>query len=331
MSSRFLLTATFGWALASSLLADDKLWVNEFEKAKATAASEGKDLLMDFTGSDWCSWCIKLHKEVFDLDAFKTAAPKSFVLVELDYPQDKSKLSQEIQDQNSALQKQFAIRGYPTILLADASGRPYAKTGYQAGGAESYVKHLDELRAVKTKRDEAWKKAEAAQGTEKAKFLAEGLKAIDFDLAAVHYKPVVDEIAKLDPQDENGITASFTFKSDLEAAKAKLMEAARKGESEGARKEMDDFIAAHPKATNLQKQEALMAVLSAYRPPKDNDAVLKLMDEVKALDADSEAGKRAVMIIKQVQMMNEKAKSAEGKEAPAGSVPAKKIEPAAEK
>ena len=93
MSTRLLLTATFGWALASTLFADDKLWVNEFEKAKQTAATEGKDLLMDFTGSDWCGWCIRLHKEVFDLDAFKTAAPKNFVLVELDYPNDKSKLS----------------------------------------------------------------------------------------------------------------------------------------------------------------------------------------------------------------------------------------------
>lgn len=331
MRSRLLLTATFGWALASSLLADDKLWVNEFEKAKQTAATEGKDLLMDFTGSDWCSWCIKLHKEVFDLDAFKTAAPKNFVLVELDYPQDKSKLSKEVQEQNTKLQQQFSIQGYPTILLADASGRPYAQTGYQAGGAEEYLKHLDELRAVKTKRDEAWKKAEGAQGTEKAKFLADGLKALDFDLAAAHYKPVVDEIAKLDPKDENGVTASFTFKSDLEATKVKLMEAAQKGEAGGAKKQMDEFIVAHPKASNLQKQEALMAVLNTYRPPKDNDAVLKLMDEVKSLDAESESGKRAVMIIKQVEMMNEKAKEEAGKAAPAGSVPATKVVPAKKK
>ena len=330
MRTRLFLTATFGWALASSLFADDKLWVNEFEKARQTAATESKDLLMDFTGSDWCSWCIKLRQEVFDLDAFKAAAPKNFVLVELDYPQDKSKLSKEVQEQNAALQKQFSIRGYPTILLADASGRPYAQTGYQQGGPEEYLKHLDGLRAVKTKRDAAWKKAEGAQGSEKAKFLAEGLKALDFDLAAMHYQPVIDEIAKLDPKDENGVTASFTFKSDLEAAKAKLMEAARKGEAGGARKEMDDFIAAHPKATALQKQEALMAVLNTYRPPKDNDAVLKLMDEVKALDAESEAGKRAVMIIKQVQMMNEKSKAEAGKDAPAGAVPAAKVVPAKE-
>ena len=323
MSTRLLLTATFGWALATSLFADDKLWVNEFEKAKKTAATEGKDLLMDFTGSDWCSWCIKLHKEVFDLDAFKTSAPKNFVLVELDFPQDKSKLSKDLQEQNAKLQTQFAIQGYPSIVLADASGRPYAQTGYQPGGAETYLKHLDELRAVKTKRDEAWKKADGAQGSEKAKFLADGLKALDLDLAAVHYKPVIDEIAKLDPKDETGVTASFAFKADLEAVKAKVMEAAQKGE-DGARKTVDDFITAHPKASAQQKQEALMAVLNTYRPPKDNEAVLKLMGEVKALDAESEAGQRAVMIIKQVQMMIEKDKAAADKPAPEKTAPQKK-------
>ena len=323
MSTRLLLTATFGWALATSLIADDKLWVNEFEKAKKTAATEGKDLLMDFTGSDWCSWCIKLHKEVFDLDAFKTSAPKNFVLVELDFPQDKSKLSKDLQEQNAKLQTQFAIQGYPSIVLADSSGRPYAQTGYQPGGAETYLKHLDELRAVKTKRDEAWKKADGAQGSEKAKFLADGLKALDLDLAAVHYKPVIDEIAKLDPKDETGVTASFAFKADLEAVKAKVMEAAQKGEG-GARKTVDDFITAHPKASAQQKQEALMAVLNTYRPPKDNEAVLKLMGDVKALDAESEAGQRAVMIIKQVQMMIEKDKAPADKPAPEKTAPPKK-------
>ena len=323
MSTRLLLTTTFAWALATSLIADDKLWVNEFENAKKTAATEGKDLLMDFTGSDWCSWCIKLHKEVFDLDAFKAAAPKNFVLVELDFPQDKSKLSKEVQEQNAKLQTQFAIQGYPSIVLADASGRPYAQTGYQPGGAETYLKHLDELRAVKTKRDEAWKKADGAQGSEKAKFLADGLKALDLDLAAVHYKPVIDEIAKLDPKDETGVTASFAFKADLEAVKAKVMEAAQKGEG-GARKTVDDFITAHPKASAQQKQEALMAVLNTYRPPKDNEAVLKLMGDVQALDAESEAGKRAVMIIKQVQMMIEKDKAATEKPAPEKAAPSKK-------
>ena len=315
MRSRLFLAATFGWAFAATLLAEDKLWVSDFEKARQTAAKEGKDLLMNFTGSDWCVWCVKLKKEVFDLEAFKMAVPKNFVLVELDYPQDPSKLSKAVQEQNERLRQQFPIPGYPTILLADASGRPYAQTSYEEGGPDAYVKMLDGLRAVKTKRDEAWKKAEGAQGSEKAKFLADGLKALDLELAGTHYKAVIDEIAKLDPKDENGIAASFAFRSDLDAVTARLIGAAAR-EDGGARKVIDEFIAAHPKATVRQKQEALMTILNTYQPLKDHDAIVKLMNEIKGLDPESEPGKRAVTIIEQVRLMNEEAKAEAAKSAP---------------
>ena len=109
-------------------------WSHDFEAAKKQAAEQKKDLLVDFTGSDWCGWCIKLNEEVFSHDPFKTGVADKFVLVEIDFPRDKSKLSDETQKQNAMLQKQFSIQGFPTILLMDAAGLPYAQTGYQAGG-----------------------------------------------------------------------------------------------------------------------------------------------------------------------------------------------------
>ena len=302
--------ATFAWTLTVSTFAAGDLWVSDFEKAKKTAAAEGKDLLMDFTGSDWCGWCIKLRKEVFDLDAFKAAAPKNFILVEIDFPQNKSKLSKEIQDQNAKLGQQFGVQGYPSIVLADAQGRPYAQTGYQEGGPEKYLKHLDELRAVKAKRDEAWKKAEGAQGVEKAKFLAAGLKVLDEEVASKHYAKVISEITQLDPKDETGVGASMSFKSDLAKMQGDLTGIASKGGSAGVRKVADDFIAAHPKITADQKQMSLMSLLNFYRPPQDNETVLKLVGEVKALAPDSELGKQAAGIEGRVKEMIEKAGSA---------------------
>lgn len=315
----FTTAATLAWTLAVSTVAAGELWVSNFEKAKQTAAKEGKDLLMDFTGSDWCGWCIKLRKEVFDLDAFKSTVPKKFVLVELDYPRDKSKLTEEVQKQNAALLQQFSVQGYPTILLADAQGRPYAQTGYQSGGAEAYVKHLDGLQQVRLKRDAAWKKADGGSGAGKAKLLAEGLQAMDPDLAAVHYKAVIDEITKLDPADTTGIGAAMTFKADLAALNTKLQS---DGRPEGAkvRKITDEFIAAHPKITALQKQETLLGLLNFYQPPKDNETVLKLMAEVKALDPASPLGDRAGSILESVKKMI--AESAE-KPAPTGNTPLK--------
>ncbi len=295
--------ATIAWTLTVSTFAAGDLWVTDFEKAKQTAAAEGKDLLMDFTGSDWCGWCIKLRKEVFDLDAFKAAGPKNFVLVELDFPQNKSKLSKETQAQNAKLQTQFGIQGFPSIVLADAQGRPYAQTGYQAGGPEKYLPHLDELRAVKTKRDEAWKKAEGAQGIEKAKFLAAGLKVLDENLAAQHYSKVIAEISALDPKDETGMGAAMGFKADLATLQGEIGTAAGKDGSAAARKKADEFIASHTKLTAHQKQITLLSLLQIYRPPQDNEAVLKLMGEVKALDASTDEGKQAAQIEERVKEM----------------------------
>ena len=302
-SIRSLFVATAAWTLTAATFAAGDLWVSDFEKAKQTAAAEGKDLLIDFTGSDWCSWCIKLRKEVFDLDAFKAAGPKNFVLVEIDFPQNKSKLSKETQEQNAKLQTKFGIQGFPSIVLTDAQGRPYAKTGYQPGGPEKYLPHLDELRAVKAKRDEQWKKAEGAQGVEKAKFLAAGLKVLDEELAAQHYSKVIAEITALDPKDETGMGAAMGFKSDIATLQGEIGTVAGKDGPEAARKKADEFIAAHTKLTANQKQIALLSLLNIYRPPQDNETVLKLMNEVKALDATTAEGRQAAQIEEHVKGM----------------------------
>jgi len=101
-------------------------------------------MLLDFTGSDWCGWCIKLKKEVFTKAAFKKYADAELVLVELDFPRNKPQ-SQEIKEQNEALAKKYGIRGFPTIVLLSPEGELVGKTGYRRGGAEAYVKHLEEL------------------------------------------------------------------------------------------------------------------------------------------------------------------------------------------
>ncbi len=119
-------------------------WITDFEKAKETAKKLKRPMLVDFTGSDWCGWCIKLDKEVFSKDEFKEYAKDNLVLVELDFP-NRKKQSDALKAQNKALAKKYGIRGYPTILLLDADGKELARTGYQRGGPEKYVKHLQKL------------------------------------------------------------------------------------------------------------------------------------------------------------------------------------------
>lgn len=168
-------------------------WLTDFEAAKKQAAAEKKDILVDFTGSDWCGWCIKLDKEVFSTDAFK--AQKDFVLVSLDFPRRKE-IPAAQKAKNEALMRQWGVRGFPTIILTNAKGEAYARTGYQAGGPDKYLPHLAELRkqntpaGIKAFGDEQAKlAASAAKDAERGAKLKTAIEAKDF--AAV--ERIVDE------------------------------------------------------------------------------------------------------------------------------------------
>lgn len=120
-------------------------WETDFEKAKAKAKAENKHILIDFSGSDWCHWCVKLDDEVFSKDAFKAYAKDNLVLVLADFPRDKSGQSDALKAQNEKLAKEFGVRGFPTVYVLDSAGKAMAKTGYQSGGPEAYITHIKKL------------------------------------------------------------------------------------------------------------------------------------------------------------------------------------------
>lgn len=129
-------------------LAGGDTWLTDLDEAKAVAKAEDKAILIDFTGSDWCHWCIILKKEVFGKEEFTKAASKDFVLVELDFPRE-SKQSAEEKKKNEALAKTYGIQGFPTVVLTDAKGKEFARTGYREGGVKPYLTHLERALAKK--------------------------------------------------------------------------------------------------------------------------------------------------------------------------------------
>lgn len=122
----------------------DKLnWYINLEEAVEVAQKENKNILVNFTGSDWCGWCIKLSDEVFTQEKFGKYANENLVLVKLDFPR-KTNLPEHEQQYNNGLAQKYGIRGFPTILLLDSDGNLVQRTGYQSGGPENYIKHIDE-------------------------------------------------------------------------------------------------------------------------------------------------------------------------------------------
>ena len=119
-------------------------WLTDLSVVQAKAKEEGKPILMDFTGSDWCGWCIKLKKEVFSRPAFINYANEHLILMTVDFPKRKQQ-EESLKDQNNTLMDTYGINVFPTIILVDAEGKVLGKTGYRRGGPEPYVEYLKSL------------------------------------------------------------------------------------------------------------------------------------------------------------------------------------------
>ena len=116
-------------------------WETDMDVAKTRAKDEKKPMLLDFTGSDWCGWCMKLKKEVFDTPEFQKYAKEKLVLVEVDFPHGKQ-LPKEEKEQNEKLAQEYKVGGFPTIILLSSKGTKVGQTGYLDGGPEKYIEHL---------------------------------------------------------------------------------------------------------------------------------------------------------------------------------------------
>ena len=121
-------------------------WLTNLEAAKKKAEKDNKVIMMDFAGSDWCGWCIKLDKEVFSQAAFKEYAKDNLILVMVDFPK-KKKLDAATESANNALMEKYGVEGFPTVILVDSKGTVIAQTGYREGGAAAYVEHIKDLLA----------------------------------------------------------------------------------------------------------------------------------------------------------------------------------------
>lgn len=125
---------------ASTTVAFATEWQTDYKKALAQARAKNKQVLLSFSGSDWCGWCIRLKKEAFDKPAFKNFADKNLVLVDVDFPRAKAQ-PDAVKKQNDSLQKQYRVEGFPTLVLLDSNGKILGKphVGYLEGGAEGVI------------------------------------------------------------------------------------------------------------------------------------------------------------------------------------------------
>lgn len=139
-----LLFAVF---LLLSMSAVSQNWLTNFDEAKAKAAKTNQNILLVFSGSDWCVPCMKLEQEIWQSEEFKNFAKDHFVLLKASFPkQKKNRLSEEQQEHNNQLAEKYNQQGYfPLVVVLNKNGKELGATGYKHTTPDKYIDILTSL------------------------------------------------------------------------------------------------------------------------------------------------------------------------------------------
>ena len=120
-------------------------WNTNIDQAKELASKNNQKIVLVFSGSDWCAPCIKLDREIWNTEAFKTYAKAHYVMLKADFPKrKKNALSKEQQEHNNVLAEKFNKNGYfPLVIVLDKNGTVLGKTGYQKTTPEAFIKQIN--------------------------------------------------------------------------------------------------------------------------------------------------------------------------------------------
>ena len=125
--------------------ASESSWGTDLPAALNRARSENKMVLLDFTGSDWCGWCMKFDQDVLSTDKFAGYAKSKLVLVRLDYPHHHAQ-DAALKQANEELAKRFGVNGFPTFVLLNSAGRELGRqVGYLQGGPDAFIAELEKF------------------------------------------------------------------------------------------------------------------------------------------------------------------------------------------
>lgn len=135
---KFVLAAI---ALLIGLAVEAQNWETNFDAAKKKATNEGRNIILVFSGSDWCIPCMKLEKEIWESSEFIKESNNHFILLRADFPKKKSnRLSKEQQEANEHLAEIYNKQGlFPMVAVLDKNGKVLGTTGYKHVSPKEYI------------------------------------------------------------------------------------------------------------------------------------------------------------------------------------------------
>ncbi|WP_339739681.1 thioredoxin family protein [uncultured Sunxiuqinia sp.] len=145
MSKKIGMLIVLWVVLVPSVFAQE--WLTKLDEAKSKATETNQNILLVFSGSDWCVPCMKLEKSIWNSEEFKTFSDDHFVLLRADFlKQKKNRLSEEQQAHNEQLAEKYNPNGFfPLVLVLNNEGEVLGQTGYKNVSPSEYIKQLVEL------------------------------------------------------------------------------------------------------------------------------------------------------------------------------------------
>lgn len=243
-------------------------WMTDFDAAKARATKEGKAVLIDFTGSDWCGYCIKLRRDVFDKDDFTVYAKDKFVLLEIDQPR-KIKMDPEKLAANRKLAETYGVDGYPTVLVVDSEGT-------LMGGFCGYPGSADEVQDLLDNAYDNFKKLKDAGKDKKLEVLRSIYDELDEDLQECA-DSLRRAIIAADPEDKAGLRKAMAAKEERRGILDELHEAPTP-------QRCLEIIDAHLPGISAENRTGLLAMkeLILLNTARSVDDVIKARDTIAA-------------------------------------------------
>lgn len=289
--------------LPLNVVADEEGFTEDAKAAIERAVKEDKELILYFTGSDWCPPCQKLDREVFSEKEFLFEVSKHYVLVKFDFPKQ-TEQDPETAKQNQEYAEMFGIDSFPTLVLTDNLLKPFAFASYEEGGFQNYLALLEEARQLRVERDENLKKAEGKTGAERAKFLDQAIGKMREEIIRVYYPEIVAEIVKIDKDGELGLRAKWNAAEDAEMRKVIMTDVMMISRLEKPQRAIEfiDEVLKEIDFTNSQRLEIYQIKLNLVRQMKDDARIDALLDEMIALDG-VEGETRQRLIVKKIYLM----------------------------
>ncbi len=275
---RRLLSAAIVVALPACIHAAD---TTNFADGIAEAKKENRDVLVYFTGSDWCPPAVKFKAGILDAGDVRQKLDGQFIVAVIDRPATASPEQIEAdKKQNKALE--IVPRNYPEIVLSDNAGRAYAQIDCRLDAPKTPAALLKKIEVAldsKAKRDTAFAEAEKLSGPDKALALGRGLDALAPDVAGT-YKAEIDVMKKADPEDKSGYVAKYTFHANTFLEREVLKPVADKKPEDAARAIAK--MLANDKLTLDQKMYVRAAKVAFFKEQKKQPEMIAALRETVA-------------------------------------------------